>query len=94
MYTHRNIGFLNHQILLSALKILYQSGSNSDSAESYDIKMAAMNLSTKGDHFTSAQNLNKDGGYVVVGFMCSLIACEQERSGNQGDQELSRSPGQ
>ena len=39
----------------------------------WDSKMAALNLSNQGDHYTCA-SLNKDGGYVVFGFMCSLIA--------------------
>ena len=37
--------------------------------------MAAVNVSTQGDHYMCV-SLNKDGGYIVFGFVCSLIACE------------------
>ena len=38
--------------------------------------MAAVTISTKGDHYACARSLNKDGGYVVFGLLCSLVARE------------------
>ena len=35
--------------------------------------MAAVNVSTQGDHYTRA-SLNKVNGYAVFGFVCILIA--------------------
>ena len=33
-------------------------------------------MSTKGDHYTCVRSLNKDGGYIVFGPVCSLVTQE------------------
>ena len=72
--------------VISALFILFlnddkQTASwkkDSDSPESYtwDSKMAALNVSTQGNHSLCAQSLNKDDGCFIFGFRCSLITRE------------------
>ena len=43
--------------------------------------MATVNISTKGDHYMCMRGLNKDGGYVIFGLVCSLVAQEVNLEG-------------
>ena len=43
--------------------------------------MAAVTVSTKGDHSTCVRGFNRGGGYAVFTFMCGLVTREVNLEG-------------